>query len=308
MEEVKSTIVTSYRLKEDTKEKIKQQLSSLGLTQEEYFNKVVGLMELENVKHNSLFAVNATEVQDLTQRLYNIFINLCDQGNSFLSNKDMELQELKAKYKDMLSDKENILQQQKQELQQVYTENTVLQNENEDHKIELMKVRTDYIKQLEQLESSLTDKTNLIEEYKGKNDMLLGQLKTYENYPKELETVKQLLADSQTKVINAEDRNKENTRRVEELIKEVEQLKKNHASQIEDIKLRNKELLENQKDKLTLEKDKAILSQERAHQEQLTEIQQRHNAEVEGYQAKYKELLEQLEHLKATRRAENKTK
>ena len=48
MEDIKENknVVTSYRLAQDTKDKLQQQLKDLGLTQEQYFNKVVGLMEL----------------------------------------------------------------------------------------------------------------------------------------------------------------------------------------------------------------------------------------------------------------------
>ena len=174
----KST-VTSYRLKEDTKADIKRQLDSLGLTQEEYFKKVVSLMELENVKKN------------------NIFINMCEQGNSFLSGKSTELEELKTKYKDMLLIKDNRITEQKQELQDVYIKIDVLQKTNDSNKLELANIRLKNDKQMEQLENNLKDKTLIVEEYKQKNDMLLSNLSEYKEYKeqykiieKELEQVK----------------------------------------------------------------------------------------------------------------------
>jgi len=192
----KST-VTSYRLKEDTKADIKRQLDSLGLTQEEYFKKVVSLMELENVKKNNIFAVNTDELQELTQRIYNIFINMCEQGNSFLSGKSTELEELKTKYKDMLLIKDNRITEQKQELQDVYIKIDVLQKTNDSNKLELANIRLKNDKQMEQLENNLKDKTLIVEEYKQKNDMLLSNLSEYKEYKeqykiieKELEQVK----------------------------------------------------------------------------------------------------------------------
>ena len=58
MEELKEnkSVVTSYRLTQDTKDKVQQQLKDLGVTQEQYFNRVVSLMELENVKQNGFIA------------------------------------------------------------------------------------------------------------------------------------------------------------------------------------------------------------------------------------------------------------
>jgi hypothetical protein len=44
--ETLKSVVTTYRLSQDAKGKLQQQLKDLGLTQEQYFNKVVSLMEL----------------------------------------------------------------------------------------------------------------------------------------------------------------------------------------------------------------------------------------------------------------------
>lgn len=188
----KST-VTSYRLKEDTKADIKRQLDSLGLTQEEYFKKVVSLMELENVKKNNIFAVNTDELQELTQRIYNLFINVCEQGNSFLSAKGTELEELKTKYKDMLLIKDNRITEQKHELQDVYTKLDVLQKTNDSNKLEMVNIRLKNDKQMEQLESNLKDKTLIVEEYKQKNDMLLSNLAEYKEYKEQYKAIEKEL-------------------------------------------------------------------------------------------------------------------
>ena len=201
--ETNKSIVTSYRLKEDTKENIKRQLDQLGLTQEQYFNKVVTLMELENVKQNNIFAVNTEELKTLTDRIYNIFIGLCEQGNSFLSTKDIELEELNAKYKDIIVTKEDKFTKVNNELQRVYGELDVIQLENDNNKNDLMNIKAEHNKQLEQLESNLKDKTLIVEEYKQKNDMLLSNLAEYKQYReqyKELqEQLTQLKSDNSTK-------------------------------------------------------------------------------------------------------------
>lgn len=283
MEENKS-VVTSYRLKEDTKEKIKQQLGGLGLTQEEYFNRVVSLMELENVKKNNLFAINATEVQELTQRLYNIFINLCEQGNSFLENKNVELQELKQKYKDMLLDKEDVIHQLKEELQQVYNENNVLQNENEEHKIGLMKIKSDYEKQIDQLESSLRDKNSLVDEYKSKNDTLTGIVEEYKGFKDENKALNGLLTVEQTKNNNLNDSIKEKEHIIIKLNKDIEELKHKGKEEIKQ--------LEERKD---IERDKIILELNKAHQEEINSIRNEYAVKIDEYQNKYKILLEMIE-------------
>ncbi|WP_409070060.1 hypothetical protein ACFLKB_17710 (plasmid) [Clostridium sp. FAM 1755] len=199
------SVVTSYRLKEDTKDKIKQQLDQLGLTQEQYFNKVVSMMELENLKKNNIFAVNTMELQDLTQRIYNLFIGLCEQGNSFLNNKDAELEEIKNKYKDMLFNKDNSIIQLKNELQQVYSNLDVFQKEKEEYK----------------------------------NYMLLSDLAEYKQYKIEIEEYKKLLADSQTKNIDKGNIIKANEFKINELNNTIENLKEDNKQQLENIKKEN---------------------------------------------------------------------
>lgn len=263
--ETNKSVVTSYRLKEDTKENIKRQLSELGLTQEEYFNKVVSMMELENVKKNNIFAVNTTELQELTQRIYNIFVNVCEQGNSFLNNKDTEIEELKNKYKDMLLDKDNSITSLKQELQSVYSNLEVLQKENNDNKNELLNVKNEYNKQLEQLESSLQDKTLIVEEYKQKNDMLLSNLQEYKQYKEQYQSLE----------------------------KDMEQLKANNITLITD-----KTTLENTvarlQDKVNNDADKIGF-----YKDNITDLKK----DIEGYRADLKSLEDkrdkQIENIKA---------
>jgi len=198
--EQSKSVVTSYRLKEDTKEKLKQQLDQLGLTQEQYFSKITTMMELEIVKKTNIFAVNTDELEELTKRIYNIFINVCEQGNTFLSSKDTELEQLKNKYKDMLLNKDNKITEQKQELQDVYTKINVLQKTNDSNKLELANIRIKHEKQLEQLESNLKDKTLIVEEYKEKNDMLLSDLSEYKEYKEQYKVIEKEL--SRLKVSN----------------------------------------------------------------------------------------------------------
>ena len=117
-EEVKEnkSIVTSYRLSQDTKDKLQQQLKDLGMTQEQYFNKAVSVMELENIKQNSFLIKDTTVIQSNLDAILNAFISIADSSNNLISNKDAELEALKAKYKDMLSEKESFITEEKQRI------------------------------------------------------------------------------------------------------------------------------------------------------------------------------------------------
>jgi len=274
--ESNKSIVTSYRLKEDTKSDIKRQLDSLGLTQEEYFKKVVSLMELENVKKNNIFAVNTEELQEITQRIYNIFINMCEQGNSFLGSKEAELEELKTKYKDMLLIKDNKITEQKQELQDVYININVLQKTNDSNKLELANIRLKNDKQMEQLESNLKDKTLIVEEYKQKNDMLLSNLSEYKEYKEQHKVIEKELSQLKNNngTLVSEKNNLENTiAKLQDKINNDTERILFHKAEIENKNQSIKEYrsdikaLEDKKDKqieeLKQESKKALMDQEK---------------------------------------------
>lgn len=288
-EKENKSVVTTYRLKENTKSDIKKQLDSLGLTQEQYFSRVVSLMEMENVKKNSMFAVNAAELQELTERIYNLFIGLCDQGNSFLSSKDAENEELKKKYKDMLFDKENSITQLNDKLQQVYSDLDVIQNENEKHKSELDSIKLENAKQVQQLQSNLEDKTSLINEYKTKNDDLLSIVSEYKEYRTKAEEYKKLLADAQAKNIEKDNIIKNNEFSISELNKTIDNLKQDSQKQMDQ-----------QKKEYELEKKIAVTDAREEFNNKLNMQQEKHNKEIGEYQENYKVMLEELEKERAS--------
>jgi len=88
---------------------------------EQYFDKVVSTMEVENVKKNSFLSKDTTVIESNLQAILNAFISIRYSSNNLIGNKDTELLKSNKKYKDILADKENLITQQKQELQDVYS-------------------------------------------------------------------------------------------------------------------------------------------------------------------------------------------
>lgn len=286
MEEIKEnkSIVTSYRLSQDTKDKLQQQLKDLGMTQEQYFNKAVSFMELENVKQNSFLSKDTTILQSNLDAILNAFLNIADSSNNLIGNKDVELEALKSKYKDMLLDKESIITVQKQELQDVYSNLIVIQDESKEGKNKISSITIEHNRQMEQMEDSLKDKNLIVEEYKGKNDMLLSDLAEYKQYKVEMEEYKKLLADAQARNIDLSNSIKDKDYNINQLNAKLEKLPQEHQKEVEQLK---KEGVLNIK--LAVAEVREELNN-KLNQEQL-----KHNAEVEQYQTKYKALLEEIE-------------
>lgn len=284
MEEIKEkSKVTSYRLSPETKDKMKQQLKELGLTQEQYFNKVVSAMEIENAKKNSFLSKDTTIIESNLQAILNAFISICDSSNNLIGNKDEELIESNKKYKDILADKENLITQQKDELQEVYSNLIVVQNQNKEHETELSNIKSDYNKQLDQLGVNLKDKDFIVEQYKSKNDMVLNDLKEYKHYKNEIEDYKKTLEDNQAKIHDKDNTIKDNQYNINKLNLKIGQLEKDHKQEIL-----------NEKDKINIEKDKELLKLAKEQQVELNNKQDKYNKDIEDYQNKYKLLLDDI--------------
>lgn len=289
------SIVTSYRLKEDTKEKVQQQLKELGLTQEQYFNKVVSLMELENIKQNSFLNKDTTILQSNLDAILNSFISLADNSNNLITNKDIELTELKNQYKDMLLEKEGHIADKKAEVERLLNGINEARELLEKEEKETVYKINEYNKQVDQLKSGLLDKTNLIEEYKDKNDMLLNDLAEYKKYKIENGTLKQSLSDLQSRnieLINSiKNKDYEADKLTEEHNYEINKLNKN----IDDLKETNKKDIENLEKENKLNNKLAIAEVKEELNNKLSMQQLKHNEEIQEYQSKYKELLKELE-------------
>lgn len=146
-----------------------------------------------------------------------------------------------------------------------------------------------------QLQGSLQDKTLIVDEYKGKNDMLLSQMRQYEKYPDQLETTKGLLADAQSKTIDLSNNIKNMDFTINNLKESAESQKTISTKAIGALTVIHKNEIEALNDKAEFEKQKAILVLKQQQQEQIQKLQSELNNKINDYQSKYKALLEQME-------------
>lgn len=297
MEDLKEnkSVVTSYRLSKDTKDKLQQQLKDLGLTQEQYFNKAVSTMELENVKQNSFLSKDTTIIQSNLDAILNAFISIADGSNNLINNKETELKDLKISFKDMLADKEDFIKSQKQELEEWYISYNNLQKENDEHNKELFSIRDEHNKELEHLESNLKDKNLIVEEYKNKNDMLLSDIAEHKKSKDELEEYKKLLADAQARDIDKDNLIKDNDYNINQLNKNIDKTIQDNQKKLETVKKDNQKELEIIKKENQLNIKLAVAVANEKLNEKLGQEQLKHNADIQEYHIKYKLLLEELE-------------
>lgn len=284
-------------------DEVHQEASNLqkisGLSGEEFLNTLLEAYKTEKTKEEiPMIARDITELQGLVHRIYNIYLNLGYSIENISNTKDEEM-------RGKLEKKDSLITSLQEEVNQLDEENekitTAFNNAVEDKNILEHEVN--------QLTDMLSSNKELIQEYKNKNDMLLGQLTQYEKYPEKLEATKELLSKQQEDNIALTDNLKQRDYTIEQLkakneeiiadnTSELDKLKTSHSEELTKLNKEHNNALQVLKDKFDLEKEKAILKLKQIHQQELEKIQNKYNVDIAKYNTDYKNILEEMSKIK----------
>ena len=285
MADEKSTVL-GIRLDTEERKRFDEFVNEEGKNNKEFLNTLLNLYELNKGKVKNINLVGDIEtLEGYTNKIHQAFINIIDKLESQKgeitegSQKDLQI------YKDKVNDLQNKIDITKsinsineEKLTSVNSDNLVLKEQNN---------------QFQQIQES---NKALIEEYKGKNDMLLNQLKQYEKFPEQLETTKGLLVDTQASIIERDNIIKENQWSIKELNKTINTLKQDNLKDLEGFKKESE-----------LNIKLAVVEEKEELNNKLNQAQLKHNTEIEQYQNKYKSLLEELEKIRTVPSTTKKT-
>ncbi|WP_443660578.1 hypothetical protein [Clostridium algidicarnis] len=303
MADEKSTVL-GIRIDTEERKRFDEFVGEEGKNNKDFLNTLLNLYELNKGKVKNINLVGDIDVlEGYTNKIHQAFINVIDKLESQKGDISENGQKNLQIYKDKVSDLQN-------EIDSV----TLLNSMNEEKLIILNNDNVALKEQHNQLQESALDKLTIIKEYQGKNDTLTGILEEYKQYKVEVEQYKKSLADTQSKNIELKDSIKDKNFTVNNLGKDIENLKEDHEKVInglaksqDQLKDKHIEDIEQLKEKAIIAMDKALLELQKAQQEQLNQNQLKHNAEIQEYQSKYKELLEELEKKKTTPRAKKES-
>jgi len=299
MADEKSTVL-GIRLDTEERKRFDEFVGEEGKNNKDFLNTLLNLYELNKGKVKNINLVGDIDVlEGYTNKIHQAFINIIDKLESQKGDIAENSQKNLQIYKDKVSDLQN-------EIDSV----TLLNSMNEEKLIILSNDNTSLKEQHNQLQESSQDKLTIIKEYQGKNDTLTGILEEYKQYKVEVEQYKKLLADAQSKNIELKDSIKDKNFTVNNLNKDIVNLKEDHEKSIngltksqEQLKDKHIEDIQQLKEKASITMDKALLKLQKEQQEQLSQNQLKYNEEIQEYQSKYKSLLEELEKKKQTPRA-----
>ena len=299
MADEKSTVL-GIRLDTEERKRFDEFVGEEGKNNKDFLNTLLNLYELNKGKVKNINLVGEIDVlEGYTNKIHQAFINVIDKLESQKGDISENGQKNLQIYKDKVSDLQN-------EIDSV----TLLNSMNEEKLIILSNDNTSLKEQHNQLQESSQDKLTIIKEYQSKNDTLTGILEEYKQYKVEVEQYKKSLSEIQSKNIELKDSLKDKDFTVNNLSKDIVNLKEDHEKSIngltksqEQLKDKHIEDIQQLNDKASITMDKALLKLQKEQQEQLNQNQVNHNAEIQEYQSKYKSLLEELEKKKPTPRA-----
>lgn len=222
--------VKSIRADDETYEKFKKLATNEFGNQGQCLTALINIYETETSKVSLVERKMEIEsFQDYLNKISGLFLTSLQLNNDAegrirdefarqLTSKDKTIEDLQSKIIKITSEKDIITEK--------YND-TVVKSEESSKRV------------LELTDSNNTFKS-LVEEYKGKNDMLLGQMKQYEKYPEQLEATKELLSISRTKVVELNNTIKSKDEELVKLTLTIDELRVKHIADLEAVTIKEK--------------------------------------------------------------------
>ena len=288
MAESKELKPRSFRIDDETAERIKEISNTIGGNQQETIAKLIEAYEFQSGK-----AVLIEKKADIEQfEKYITAITRMFMG-SLEDNQNIS-ETVRTEFDALLTSKDAVIQDLQEKLtvaKQVKEDATLKARTHADENARLNSVidslNNEYNSKMEDMQSMLSDKDNLnkaltdsCNDLKSKIERMKEAAAKSSALKKELEQLKQ----EHEKIILKQS----------DLEKQMQQEQAAHAQTVLDLKQHEADALERQKEQSQIVQDRALLQIEKSYQTQIQKLKADKQAEVDRYQQKYFELLEQL--------------
>lgn len=291
----------SFRLDVTTTEKFKELANGLGLTQDKMLRDLMSSFELDNAKNNlGDRAKEIEEFQNHSQRVINIYLNSLELNQNSEARIKEQFSEKLLMKQDIISNLQNQLNANKEELK---NNNLLLTNTlNDNGKLD---------DELKQLKDTLKTKESLISEYKNKIDTLTTLVTEYQEYKNKIDLVKAELEEAvkikETANYSIQELKLENDTlnknidlletSIIEYKNTISEIKLENKENLNEIKLEKKAALENQKDeisKITNELTKKNKELQENHDLKIEKIISEHENEISILINKYEDKINEI--------------
>ena len=279
----------SFRIDDETAERIKEISNTIGGNQQETLAKLIEAFEFQSGK-----AVLTEKKADIEQfEKYITAITRMYMGS--LEDNQNITKTVRTEFDALLTSKDAVIQDLQEKLtaaKQVKEDATMKARTHADENARLHEVidslNHEYNTKMDDLQSMLSDKDNLnkaltdsCNELKVKIEGIRESAEQSAAFKKELEQLKR----EHEKII----------RKQSDLEKQMQQEQAAHAQTVLDLKQHEADALERQKEQLQIAQEKAVLQVEKSYQKQIQKLMAEKQAEADRYQQKYFSLMEQIQ-------------
>ena len=278
----------SFRIDDETAEKFKEISNTIGGNQQETLAKLIEAFEFQSGK-----AILTEKKADIEQfEKYITAITRMFMGS--LEDNQNITETVRTEFDALLKSKDATIQDLQEKLtvaKQLKEDATLKARTHADENARLNEVidslNNEYNSKMDDMQSMLSDKDNLNKALTDSCNDLKAKIEGMRE------------AAEQSAVLRGElDQLKKEHEKVireqSDLKKQMQQEQTSHEKTISDLKQHEADALERLKEQLQLAQDKAILQIEKSYQEQMQKLKADKQAEVDKYQQKYFDLLEQM--------------
>ena len=278
----------SFRIDDETAEKFKEISNTIGGNQQETLAKLIEAFEFQSGK-----AILTEKKADIEQfEKYITAITRMFMGS--LEDNQNITETVRTEFDALLKSKDATIQDLQEKLtvaKQLKEDATLKARTHADENARLNEVidslNNEYNSKMDDMQSMLSDKDNLNKALTDSCNDLKAKIEGMRE------------AAEQSAVLRGElDQLKKEHEKVireqSDLKKQMQQEQTAHEKTVSDLKQHEADALERLKEQLQLAQDKAILQIEKSYQEQMQKLKADKQAEVDKYQQKYFDLLEQM--------------
>lgn len=278
----------SFRITDETADAFKQISAEIGGNQQEALAKLIETYEFQ--KGKAILTEKKADIDQFEQyitiltRMYmsslednqNITTTVRTEFEALLQSKDQTIQDLQAQ----LTAAKQLKEASAAKAKGFSDENTRLNDYIES-------LKTEYSSKTNDLQAQLTDKDSLNRALTDSCNDLKNKLNALQEEHKEFSSIRSKLAELTDKCTKLEHSKAEAEKALKSAIS-------NHEQELAQLKQQEADSLTRIKEQADLEKDKALLALEKDYQKQIQVLKEKNQSEVDKYQQKYFDLLEQM--------------
>lgn len=284
--------VTSMRLNEEDLEQFKAFAKDNGLNQQQAFNSLIALAELEKAKNVLGDRAKSIDVfKDTVTKLINFYVNSLEENTT-------TEQTIREELSKELQTKDNTISNLYEQLQGLKADNETFKG-NEKIKDTIIRQTDEEVKKLQK---DIEDKNKNIDKLNSNNDLLQEQLQEYKQYKeqykeieKQLERLKTENITKDTNISILENSNKQLKDKISNDSEMLEFYKTNNAELKDSIKALEQQY-KHELNNIKEEHTKALKERIQANTEQL---QSKHDVEVAKKDLEIQKLKNTIEQLKS---------